>query len=134
VVWHDIYTLIINLFLERHPDYVNNGAYAGVLTRKTLKTVIMIVNYNAGKKECYRQFTEALKEQGLYSHSTNYFDFCDKFHDFVSTDLFERLYVGSRSSLLNTANYSYTFSDAKVNLGYLDSTIKQEIIKVDKVR
>lgn len=134
--WRDTYTVIINLFLEHNPSFLEVKALSDTLNRKYLKKTIMTVNYNAGKNRCLQDFIQALKDDGIYDTSSElrYSEFMSSFHKFLTNDLFILFYKSSKSEFLDTNSSKLQLSDATINLTYQDTTEIKEVIKIQNER
>jgi hypothetical protein len=134
--WYDTYTFIIELFLKKHPHFFNFKELKGLLTRKLLKQVIMVSNYNAGKVKCLEGFSDLLKESGLFKeeHSGIYREFIYEFHDFLKTELFSILYLDDITNFLEKHSNTFELEDSRLHMNYYDSIEHQEVIKIGKDR
>lgn len=130
VYWYDVYTIIINLFLEKNKIFKENPSFLSFLNRKYLKTFIMTVNYNSGKRQCLINLLELLKSNNLFSEAVNYSEFVNSFHDFLNNDLFVLLYINKKSNFIERTSEVFLLDDAKINLQYHDSYETKEVVKI----
>ena len=132
--WYDIYTVIIDMFINSHKEYLLDKNINCILNRNILKTIIMVVNYNAGKRECLRYLIEKLKTSKLYVSDFKYEQFCNDFHNFISKNLFNTIYVNSKDLFLQAHTNSIKLGDANINLAYLKTIDTKEVIKIKDMR
>ncbi len=131
-VWYDTYTSIIQMFLNKHPEYAADPRIRHLLNRKHLKSSIMIVNYNAGRLRCISSFLGSLKDDGLYDEANKsaYTEVISKFHQYLSDELFAEVYQRSKAEFLAAHFESLKLDDAEIRLAYQETTDVKEVVKV----
>jgi hypothetical protein len=124
------------LFLEANPRFKDSTSLKNILNRGFLKKIIMIVNYNAGRRKCLQDLRELLAEKKILTKldPKELADFIKSFHAFLEKEIFALLYVRDKASFLSALNGLLSFSDAIAGLIYHELLDDQEVIKIDGYR
>jgi hypothetical protein len=134
--WHDVYSIIIDLFLGGGARFRHNQRLTAVLNRKNLKKIIMTVNYNAGVKSCLEVFLATLKSEEVYDQTLDqeYKAFMLEFHAFLTKDLFNELYESQKDEFLGKHEHYLSLGDASINLKYYETRDAKEVVKIKDQR
>jgi hypothetical protein len=121
------------MFLEKYPEYKTDPRISGLLTRKHLKSVIMIVNYNAGRMRCVSSFLNSIKESGEYSASDKilYTDVISGFHKYLSSELFNEMYQRNKEEFLASHFDNLKLDDADLRMAYQETVDTKEVVKIN---
>jgi hypothetical protein len=134
-LWYDPYTYIIELFIEKNPEWLEVAEVSFILNRGYLKTIIMVVNYNAGIWECMSILKKKLTENGYNTHkSYNYSPFVSKLHAFLNDDLFTILYKKNKDQHLETVQSYDVLRDANINYLYHKMSPDRREVKIESHR
>jgi len=126
--------LIIALFIKNNPIY-NNNKFKVILNRKFLKNIIMIVNYNAGKKKCFENLKFILNNNNIYIEDGDLKSFVEHFHDYLNNDLFSILFLKNKETYIKDIGYRYLCKDgSSINLAYQEHKIIKNDIKIKEFR
>ena len=95
----------------------------------------MIVNYNAGKKRCYDNLLEILKNNNIIYDNLDLKMFCDEFHDFLKNQLFKWIFLNPKDEFLkHLGNILVCDDKTSINLAYLTHKASKEDIKIQTYR
>lgn len=128
-----MYSIIIKLFTDHYPQYLNNK-YKALLSRSILKTIIMVVNYNAGENRCLQYLQEKLRQEHISINEINLKEFNNHLYEFLTTKLFDYFFLTNKIEFLKQIGNFLELSDAHINLAYLNLEEKQEVVKIADLR
>lgn len=129
--WYDTYAFIIDEFKNKtNYQHLDDEDFKNIFSRKHLKKTIMIENYGAGEKKCWREFQQEV-DMDVFSEikKKEISDIFQKFYVFLKiNDLILKVRPEMIAEVLskNDANWWISlFDEAKVPLIYLTRNIKQ---------
>jgi hypothetical protein len=134
LVWFDTYTVIIDLFKTQYPELCQHASLQILLNRNVLKKIIMIVNYNAGVRECTTHLTEYLREKNTRIEPPIFNEFIKTFYNFLNVDLFTQIYIFNKTEVVVNLKNKLELTDAKIDLTYYETQKIKREIKVREVR
>ena len=136
--FYDLYTIAINLFLNKKKKYIINEKIYPFLKRKYLKKVIMTTNYNSTIWACHKYFKESLKDELYLNENLGLWNLIENIHKFLNHDLFSEIFELDKDRFLKEIGeknqYCFKNNDTDIDLKYYKSKIEKEVIKFDHKR
>lgn len=133
-LWFDTYTEIIRMFRLYCPKYNDNAEACTFLNRDCLKSVIMIINYNAKIPECVHTLVSYLYRESMFISGFKYGEFMRDFYDFVAVRLFDILYCTSINTYKKKHTLQRPLQDAIIDLRYFETDVKKTEVRIDEHR